>query len=102
MYQLHFFCTSATFSVPAAGLSSRSQLRGTQGPRVYNRRKFWPRPSSAACALGVPSESLDLASNHRTAFRPAEPSKAMETPKLSFFWLFALLLCTAAAVSVYK
>ena len=49
------FHTWATFSVPAAGVSSRSQLRGTQGGRVYARRMFSLRlgPVARAWALKV-------------------------------------------------
>ena len=49
-------------------------------------------PGRAPCALGVPSKSIDLASDHGIAFLPAEPSKAMETPQTSFFLFFPLLL----------
>ena len=48
-----FFYPSAFFSLPAAGLSSCSRLRGTQGARPDPIRKFGPRPKSAARALGV-------------------------------------------------
>ena len=50
-----FFCTSAFFSLPAAGLFSCSRLRGTQGARPDPARKFGPWPRSAARALGVQS-----------------------------------------------
>ena len=41
------------------------------------------------------SKSLDLACNHGIAFRPAEPSKVMETPKMSFIlFCFSLCCCT--------
>ena len=35
MYKCAFFCTTVSFSLPAAGLFSYSRLRGTQGPRPY-------------------------------------------------------------------
>ena len=57
MYEIYFFCTLARFSRLAAGLFSRSRLRGPQGARVYSRRKFKPRPCSVARALGVQSRS---------------------------------------------
>ena len=56
MYQMHLLCTSATFSVPIAGLFSRFRLRGKQGA-LYTRRKFGPRPVSVARALGVQSRA---------------------------------------------
>ena len=37
---------------------SLSRSRGTQGGRVYSRRKFGPRPGSLARALGVQSCSI--------------------------------------------
>ena len=92
---MNTFCTSPTFSVPAAGLPSRSQLRGTQGGRVYTRRTLWSRPGYVARGLGVPSKSLDLASNRGVVFRPAEPRKAMENPKMCscFFTLCWCIYC---------
>ena len=56
---------------------------------MYTRRTLWSRPGYVARGLGVPSKSLDLASNRGVVFRPAEPSQTMETPKvpLSDFWL---------------
>ena len=50
-----FLHTSAFFSLLAAGLSSCSRLRGTQGARPDPIRKFEPRPRSVAHALGVES-----------------------------------------------
>ena len=49
------FSPSAFFSLPAAGLSSCSRLRGTQGARPGPARKFGPWPRSVARALGVQS-----------------------------------------------
>ena len=80
-----FFRTSVTVSAPAAGLSSRSRLRGTQEARVYTMRKFGPQPRSGR------SKSLDLASNHGITSRLTKPSKVMET--LIFFSLFLSLCC---------
>ena len=41
----HFFCTLATFSLPAVGLFPLSRLRRTQGGRRLTlRRMFGPRP----------------------------------------------------------
>ena len=50
-----FFSPSAFFSLPAAGLSSSSRLRGTQGAHPDPLRKFGPWPRSVACALGFQS-----------------------------------------------
>ena len=50
---IYIFHTSDFFSLPAAGLSSCSRLRGTQGARPDPIRKFGPRPRSVARALGV-------------------------------------------------
>ena len=55
---MRFFCTSETDSLPAAGLLSRSRLRGKQGARVYTRRTFGPWPGSVARGLGVQSRSI--------------------------------------------
>ena len=51
MYQMYFFCTSATSSLSAAGLFSRSRLRGTQGGRVYTTSQVWsPVGLRGACS----------------------------------------------------
>ena len=50
-----FLGPSAFVSLPAAGLSSCSLLRGTQGARPDPVRKFGPWPRSVARALGVQS-----------------------------------------------
>ena len=50
-----FFCTSPSFSLPAAGLFSCSWPRSTQGVRVYARRILGPGPSSVTSALGFQS-----------------------------------------------
>ena len=89
MYQMPSFCTSATCSVPAAGLSSRSRLRGTQGARLYTRRKFWA-PAGLRGARSGRSKSRFLATSRGIAFRPARADhQALENPKnLDFFSLF--------------
>ena len=38
---MHFFCIISVFSLPAAGLSSRSRLRGTQVGHVYTTTQDW-------------------------------------------------------------
>ena len=61
MYQIHFFCTSEnrfSVSLPSAGFSSCSRLRGTQAGRVYTRRKFGPRLGSVARVLGVHNRAI--------------------------------------------
>ena len=58
MYEVHFFCTLASFSPPAAGLFSHSRPPGTQLARVYTRLKFGPRPGSVARVLGVQSRAI--------------------------------------------
>ena len=52
-----FFGPLAFFSLPAAGVSLCSRLRGTQGARPEPVRKFGPWPRSVARALGVQSAS---------------------------------------------
>ena len=86
---MHFFCTSATFSFPAAGLFSRSRLRSTQGARVYTTRKFGPRPGSVARAVGVQSRR-ELALFRGINFRRARASQAPGNPPNAF------VLCSAA------
>ena len=55
---MDFLCTSATISLPAAGLFSRSRPRGTREggpPRVhYPRRKYGSRPGSRDACSGLP------------------------------------------------
>ena len=48
-----FFTLRHFFSLPTAGLSSCSRLRGGQGARPDPMRKFGPRPRSVARILGV-------------------------------------------------
>ena len=50
-----FFGPSPFFSLPPAGRSSCSRLRGTQGARPDPACKFGPWPRSVARALGVQS-----------------------------------------------
>ena len=83
MYQMHFLCTSASFSVPAVGIFSRSRLKGTQGGRLDTTAQVWVPPGPRGARSGR-SKSLDLASKHGIAFRPAEPSKVMKPPKCHF------------------
>ena len=86
------------FLFPVAGRSSVAGHAG--GPRIHTRRTFAPPAGlRGARALGGVQKSLDVASDHGIAFRPAEPSKAMETPKMSLFLLFALPLSSAASTT---
>ena len=55
-----FFHPTVFFSLPAAGLSSCSRPRGTQGARPDPIRKFGLRPRSVARALGVESGTFAL------------------------------------------
>ena len=80
---MHFFCTSATFSVPAADLFSRSRLRNTQEARPYTTRKFGPRPGSVA--RSERSKLRELASNHGIASRRARASQDNGTPTFRLF-----------------
>ena len=98
------FYMSETFSLPAAGLSSRNRPRGTQGGRVYTRRKFGPRPGSVARALGVQSHAISqvITGFH---FASAEPRRTMEIPNLSFFlrhccwWLYHVYITPSFTTS---
>ena len=75
---MHFFCTLARFSLLAAGLFLRSRLRGTQGVRMYSRRKFGPRLGSAARALGIQSRASWQVITGSLSVEP-EPSRTTET-----------------------
>ena len=61
------------------GSSSRSRLRGTQGGRVYTRRKFRARPGSVARALGVRSHASWQEITGSLSAEP-EPCRTTETP----------------------
>ena len=78
MYAL--FCALANFSLPTAGLFSRSRLRGTQGGRVHTAMQAWA-PAGLRGACSGHSKSRELALFHGIAFRDAEPPRTMETPK---------------------
>ena len=71
-----FFHPSAFFSLPAAGLSSCSRLRGTQGAHPDPIRKFGPRPRSVARDLG-----LKVARQLGEAFRPRRAIQAHANPR---------------------
>ena len=90
-----FFCGIQNFYLPAAGLFSRSRLRGTQGaPACTPRCKCGSWPGSVARARGVKSREIwqvvaGLLSDELKQTRP------MQTPKTSMFFIFHI----SAAVS---
>ena len=84
-----FFLSSTRFSLPAAGLFSRSRLRGTQGGRLYTTARVWVPAGLRDPRSGRP-KSRDLASNHGIAFRRARASQDNGTPLQ--FSVFARLL----------
>ena len=68
-YQIDFFCTSAFFALPPAGLFSCSRLRGTQEARMNTAVQVWALAKvRGTCAGG--SKSRKVASNHGIRFRP--------------------------------
>ena len=73
MYNV-FFGPSTLFALPAAGLSSCSRLRGTQGARPDPLRKFGPWPRSVARAPGVQRGTPARGGILRTV----EPSRPMQ------------------------
>ena len=75
----------------ARGSFSRSRLRGTQGTRLYTTTQVWV-PAGLRGACSGRSKSRNLASDRGIAFRPAtvEPTRPMQTPKMSFFSFFDL------------
>ena len=87
MYETHLFCILVRFSLLAAGLSSRSRLWGTQGARVYSRRKFGPRSGCVARGPGVQSRAIWQVI---TGLLSASPSRAGQWKLHKIF--FALLL----------
>ena len=76
-------------SLPSAGLSYRSRLRGTQGGRVYTTAQVWA-PAGLHGARSGRSKSRELASNHGIAF-PLSQSIAGQWKPLQYK-KFALLL----------
>ena len=96
-----FFHPSAFFSLPAAGLSSCSRLRGTQGARPDPIRKFGPPPRSVARALGVESGTsarggIPSTYSHPGPFKPRRTLKGHWLPVLledddSLCWCSSLM-----------
>ena len=70
-----FFSPIDILSPPAAGLSSCSRLRGTQGAGLDPIRKFGPRPRSVARAVG-----LEVARPLGEAFRARRAIQAHANP----------------------
>ena len=71
---------------PAASLFSRSWLRGMQEGRLYASRKFGSRPGSVARSLGAQSRAnWQVITGSLSA--KSEPTRPMETPKMSLFVL---------------
>ena len=90
-YKIVFFAECKTFSLPAAGLFSRSWLRGTQGTRPYTTVQVWV-PAGLHDACSGCSKSRNLASNHGIAFRPGRANQAHVTPQNIFVYVSPLLL----------
>ena len=86
-----------SFLVRPWRLFSRSRLRGTQGGRVYTRRKSGPRPGSVARALGVTSRANWQVITGLLSAEP-EPRKTMETSHLNLL-VFAQLSVTVSYLS---
>ena len=84
---MHLFGGIRNFSVPAAGLFSRSRLRGTQGGRLYTTAQVWV-PTGPRGACSGRSKSRNLASNRGVAFRPAIANQAACPKKVCFFFSF--------------
>ena len=81
---MHLFGTSARFSVPAAGLFSRSRLRGTKGPECTLGASLGPGRAPRRGLRGACSErskSRDLASNRGIAFRRARANQPYGNPQ---------------------
>lgn len=63
VYYAHneLFCTLTRFSLPAAGIFSRSRLQDTQGGRVYTTTQVWAPPGlRGACSERPKSVELAL------------------------------------------
>ena len=74
-----FVGPSAFFSFPAAGISSCSQLRGTQRARLDPLRKYGPLPRSAERALRVQSGKFA-----REGFRARRAIQARAIPRTKY------------------
>ena len=74
-------CSSGiqNFSLPAAGIFSRSRLRGTQEARLYTTVQVWVQIGLRGACSGR-SKSRNLASTQGIAFRPARASQDNGNP----------------------
>ena len=90
-----FFSTSATlfFSRPRV-FFARSRLRGTQGDRVYSRRKFGLRPCSVARTLGVQGRAIWQVITGSVSATP-EPRTTMKNPHDEQVFACSLLCITS-------
>ena len=77
------FWTFARFSPAPVGLSPRSQLPGTQGPRLYTTAQVWV-PGGLRVACSGRSKSRNLASDRGVAFRGAR-ARAKQWKNPHFF-----------------
>ena len=84
--KLTFFRGNNNFSLPAAGLFSRSRLRGTQSARLCTTAQVQVPAGLPGARLGRSSRE-SWPSNRGIAFRATTvaPTRPMPTPKTSFF-----------------
>ena len=78
-YQCVLFWTCARFSPAPVGLFSCSQLRGTQGTRLYTTAQVWVSGELCGACSGR-SKSRNLASNHGVAFHGARSEQDNRKP----------------------
>ena len=91
MYQMHIFYTWPGLALPAAGLFSCSQLRGTQGAVMYTTARAWV-PAGLRSACSGRSKPRRAGSFCGIAFRDAEPARTMETPQFQLIFVLSLQL----------
>ena len=84
VYEMHFSSYLHALLGRPRVVFSRSRLRGTQGGRAYATGHVWV-PAGLPGARSGRSKRRDLPSNHRIAFRLAEPRRTMETPQIEIF-----------------
>ena len=84
-YKIDFFCTSAFFALPPAGLFSCSRLRVTQGARVNSAVQVWALAEVRGMCSGG-SKSRKLASNHGIRFQPRRANQAYGNPNFVFYF----------------
>ena len=87
MYETDFFCGTQNFSLPAAGLFSRSRLRGTQGVRPYTTAQVWV-PTGLRGACSGRSKSRNLASNAGLLSDQPETNQAHANPQAAIYFSF--------------